>query len=76
MRTPETQVWIMPADGGEAEALTEFPGGVADFDWSPDSARLAVIADDPERPEGREDRSSPSRSSSTAITSRRTTTAG
>ena len=34
----ETQVWIMPADGGEAEALTEFPGGVSDFDWSPDSA--------------------------------------
>ncbi len=50
----ETQVWIMPADGGEAEALTAFPGGVADFDWSPDSARLAVIANDPERPEGDE----------------------
>jgi dipeptidyl aminopeptidase/acylaminoacyl peptidase len=50
----ETQVWIMPADGGEAEALTEFPGGVADFDWSPDSARLAIAATDPERPEGAE----------------------
>ena len=50
----ETQVWIMPADGGEAEALTAFPGGVSDFDWSPDSARLALIADDPERPEGEE----------------------
>ena len=36
----ETQVWIMPADGGEAEALTEFPGGVSEFDWSPDSARV------------------------------------
>jgi dipeptidyl aminopeptidase/acylaminoacyl peptidase len=47
----KTQVWVMPADGGEAEAWTSFPGGVADFDWSPDSARLAVIANDPERPE-------------------------
>ena len=55
----ETQVWIMPADGGEAEALTTFPGGVSDFDWSPDSARLAVIADDPERPEGEEEPKQP-----------------
>ena len=50
----ETQVWIMPSDGGEAEALTKFPGGVEEFDWSPDSAHLAVIANDPERPEGAE----------------------
>ena len=55
----ETQVWVMPADGGEAEALTTFPGGVSDFDWSPDSARLAVIADDPERPEGEEEPKQP-----------------
>ena len=55
----ETQIWIMPADGGEAEALTEFPGGVSDFDWSPDSARLAVIADDPERPEGKDEPKKP-----------------
>ena len=44
----------MPADGGEAEALTDFPGGVADFAWAPDGARLAVIASDPERPAGEE----------------------
>jgi len=48
----ETQVWIMPSDGGEAEALTKFPGGVEEFDWSPDSAHLAVVANDPERPQG------------------------
>jgi len=47
-----TQVWLLPAAGGEAEAVTKFPGGVVDFAWSPDSARLAVIATDPERPEG------------------------
>ncbi|HTL50512.1 MAG TPA: S9 family peptidase [Steroidobacteraceae bacterium] len=55
----ETQVWIMPSDGGEAESLTKFPGGVEDFDWSPDSARLAVIADDPKRPEGAEEPKQP-----------------
>ncbi|MBX3703113.1 MAG: S9 family peptidase [Steroidobacteraceae bacterium] len=47
-----TQVWLLPAAGGEAEAVTKFPGGVVDYAWSPDSSRLAVIATDPERPEG------------------------
>ena len=55
----ETQVWLMRADGGEAEALTKFPGGVSDFDWSPDSQRLAVIVNDPERPEGEEEPKQP-----------------
>jgi len=50
-----TQVWIMASDGGEAAQLTQFPGGVADFSWAPDSARLAVIANDPERPEGEDE---------------------
>jgi dipeptidyl aminopeptidase/acylaminoacyl peptidase len=50
-----TQVWAMRADGGEAEQLTDYPGGVADFDWSPDGKRLAVIALDPERPEGEDE---------------------
>jgi dipeptidyl aminopeptidase/acylaminoacyl peptidase len=47
-----TQVWAMPAGGGEARALTNLPGGVADFEWSPDSRRLALVAMDPERPAG------------------------
>jgi dipeptidyl aminopeptidase/acylaminoacyl peptidase len=51
----ETQVWLMPADAGEAEALTSFAGGVSDFEWSPDGTRLAVIANDPERAEGEEE---------------------
>jgi dipeptidyl aminopeptidase/acylaminoacyl peptidase len=55
----ETQVWVMPADGGEAEALTDFPGGVEEFAWAPDSARLAVIANDPERPDGEEEPKQP-----------------
>jgi len=47
-----TQVWMMPADGGEARQVTKFPEGVEDYVWSPDGRRLAVIARDPERPEG------------------------
>ena len=51
----ETQVWVMPADAGEAEKLTDFPGGVADFDWSPDGKSLAVIAKDRELTDGEEE---------------------
>jgi dipeptidyl aminopeptidase/acylaminoacyl peptidase len=46
-----TQVWRMPADGGEAQALTGFKGSVSEFAWSPDSKQLAlIVADDPEAP--------------------------
>jgi len=54
----KTQVWLMPAGSGdgkkkpEARMLTNFPGGVSEFAWSPDGKRLAVIANDPERPAG------------------------
>lgn len=44
-----TQLWLLPAAGGEAEKLTDFPGGVQDYAWAPDGRRLAVIARDPER---------------------------
>lgn len=47
-----TQVWTMPSTGGEARKLTNFPGGVEDYGWSPDGRRLAVIAADPERAPG------------------------
>jgi dipeptidyl aminopeptidase/acylaminoacyl peptidase len=48
----KTQVWIMPAFGGEPRKLTSFPDGVAEYALAPDGTRLAVIAGDPERPEG------------------------
>lgn len=48
----QTQVWVMPSDGGEARQVTRLPEGVEDYAWSPDGRRLAVIAWDPERPEG------------------------
>ena len=48
----KTQVWIMPALGGEARQGTNFQDGVEDFDLSADGERLAISAWDPERPDG------------------------
>ena len=39
------QVWLMPADGGEAAQLTTLTSGAREFSWSPDSTRLAIVAD-------------------------------
>lgn len=37
------QLWLIPASGGEARKLTDFPEGhIASFKWSPDGASLAV----------------------------------
>ena len=33
------QLWLIPANGGEASRLTSEPGGVTEFAWSPDSRR-------------------------------------
>ena len=42
------QVWLLDRTGGEAERLTDLPGGVSDYAWSPDGTRLALIASDPD----------------------------
>jgi dipeptidyl aminopeptidase/acylaminoacyl peptidase len=47
-----SQVWLMPAKGGKARRLTNFPSGVDDYAWSPDGKRIAVIVRDAERPAG------------------------
>lgn len=47
-----SQVWVMPADGGEARRITDLPDGVDDFAVSPDGTQLAVIAFDAERAPG------------------------
>lgn len=44
---PKAQVWLMRADGGEAWALTDAKEGVAGYEWSPDSTRIAFLARDP-----------------------------
>jgi dipeptidyl aminopeptidase/acylaminoacyl peptidase len=44
----KSQVYLLDRSGGEARPLTDFPGGVSDYAWSPDGSRLAVIASDPD----------------------------
>ena len=45
------QIWLLPAEGGEAAALTSLRGGVAEFAWSPDGATIYCTSDvDPDAP--------------------------
>jgi dipeptidyl aminopeptidase/acylaminoacyl peptidase len=39
-----SQIWIIPASGGEARQLTNQAEGVKSFVWSPDSAKIAFVA--------------------------------
>ena len=50
-RSAAPQLHVLPAGGGEPWAVTDAPLGVAEFAWSPDSARIAYTARVPE--EGR-----------------------
>ena len=38
------QLWCLPADGGEAERLTDLPLGAGAGTWSPDGSRVAFCA--------------------------------
>jgi dipeptidyl aminopeptidase/acylaminoacyl peptidase len=40
------QIWILPADGGEAWQLTTARDGVGAYAWSPDGARIAYLTTD------------------------------
>ena len=42
------QIMVIPADGGEARAVTALPLGAEAVAWSPDSRRLAALARIPE----------------------------
>ncbi|THD54041.1 S9 family peptidase [Phenylobacterium sp.] len=42
------QLYVMPADGGEAQQIAVFEKGVNAFEWAPDSSGLAVAAEAPE----------------------------
>jgi Tol biopolymer transport system component len=42
------QLYVISADGGEAQQLTKVENDVSDFDWAPDSKRLAFSMSDPE----------------------------
>ena len=47
-RRTKRQLWVMPADGGEAQQLTKMEKGVGGFEWAPDSQRIAFSAEAPE----------------------------
>lgn len=38
------QLWLLPADGGEPEQLTELPLGAGEPHWSPDGRKIAFAA--------------------------------
>src|SRR5258706_2579242 len=40
----EGQLYVIPAEGGEARRLTELKESVGDLTWSPDSTRLAFAS--------------------------------
>lgn len=43
-----TQLWWISIEGGEAEPLTNLPGGIRSFKWSPDGKRIAFLRTDPD----------------------------
>ena len=40
-----TQLWRIAARGGGARKITQLPGGISDFDLSPDGRRAVVVAE-------------------------------
>lgn len=43
---PRPQLWLLPADGGEARQLTTLREGVSSYTWSPDGQRIALVSRD------------------------------
>jgi dipeptidyl aminopeptidase/acylaminoacyl peptidase len=46
-RQERAQIYLIPTDGGEAEALTEGEKAVASFEWSPDGKHIVFLATEP-----------------------------
>lgn len=55
--TPPREVYLLPADGGEARQLTELGFDASGLAWSPDGRRLAFTADAHQRDEHSYERS-------------------
>ncbi len=52
---PEPQIWLLPLTGGEAQPMTNIPGGVKGFKWMLDGKSIAFLRRDTE-PEAEKDR--------------------
>jgi len=50
-RNGKTQIYRIPADGGEAVALTDSKTGIESFEWSPGGGRIAFLAEKPKTEE-------------------------
>lgn len=46
-----TQVYRVAITGGEPEQITDWPGGLMSFEWSPDGRNLALLLINPPNPE-------------------------
>ena len=44
----DMQIWWISIDGGEAEPLTNLPGGIRSFRWSHDGRHIAFLRTDPD----------------------------
>src|SRR5205814_3401477 len=42
------QVWLLDRAGGEAFQLTEVKGRLQEYEWAPDSKRIALVVGDPD----------------------------
>ncbi|HEY9165792.1 MAG TPA: S9 family peptidase [Candidatus Kryptonia bacterium] len=42
----ESQIFVMPMNGGDAIRVTDCKTGVAEFSWSPDGSKIAFVAQD------------------------------
>ena len=43
----KSQLYLLPAEGGEAMKLTDAKEGVVQYSWAPDSSRIAYMTTDP-----------------------------
>jgi dipeptidyl aminopeptidase/acylaminoacyl peptidase len=50
----DTQVYVIPMEGGEAQPLTKHATAVSQAVWAPDGASVYFLASDPRTPEERE----------------------
>src|SRR5262249_40212262 len=46
-RDGSPQIFVIPADGGEAIKLTDGKNGIQSFDWSPDGRQISFLAQEP-----------------------------
>ena len=46
-KTKQSQIYVMPLTGGDAQRITDAKKGIDEFTWSPDGNRIAYVTEDP-----------------------------